>query len=287
MLRHQAFAAAVMSTGQSTMFFQPDLFDDRNRGETRPRSGRPRADAPPDAAGLSDAELLAKLEEASPRDIERVCSEILSRSLADAVPLLESLWRHFAGFGITKPFREQVCALRTLAGLDHGSARAALKGIILSEGLPASLHDVAVQAAAEARLTVPSEFLQPSLRHPDPDVRAAAFRLSHQAGLPADLLRTGLGDPSAVVRREAAIALGLRGLADARTFLLDELERQPSDMLIMALAAIGDDDVIVHLGRCATTHPAHKDLIADLLEEMDDPKALAVAARLREGPGEL
>lgn len=289
MLRHRAFAApaaaaAVMSAGQATMSFQPDLFDDHHRGEAQPRSARRRTDAPPDTAGFSDAELLAKLEEANPRDIERVCSEVLSRSLADAVPLLESLWRRFAGFGITKPFREQVCALRTLAGLDHGSARAALKDIILSEGLPASLHGVAVQAAAAARLTVPSEFLQPSLEHSDPDVRAAAFRLSHQAGLPADLLRAGLGDPSAAVRREAAIALGLLGLADARTFLLDELERQPSDTLIMALAAIGDEDAIVHLGRCAAAHPAHADLVADLLEEMDDPKALTVAARLREGP---
>ena len=265
---------------------QPDLFDDRHRGETRPRSGRNRAGEPPDIAGFSDRELLARLEEASPRDIEGLCAEVLSRSLADAVPLLESLWRRFVGFGITKPFREQVCVLRTLAGLDHESARAALKRIVPSQELPASLHGVALQAAAQARLTVPPDSLQPFLRHSDPDVRAAAFRLSRQARLPPDLLRAGLKDPSAAVRREAAITLGLRGIRDARAILLDELARRPSNTLITALAAIGDDDVIVHLGRCAAAQPAHADLIADLLEEMDDPRAVAVAGRLRKEPSE-
>ena len=143
-----------------------------------------------------------------------------------------------------------------------------------------------MRAAAQARLTVPSEFLQPFLRHSDPDVRAAAFRLSRQARLSPDLLRAGLEDPSVAVRREAAITLGLRGIRDARAILLDELARRPSDTLITALAAIGDDDVIVHLGRCAKAHPAHAGLIAELLEEMDGPRAPAVAASLREGPTE-
>ena len=266
------------------MFFQPDLFDNFHRGETRPRSGRYRSRECSDIAGLSDGELLARLEEADPRDIEHVCSEVLSRSLMAAVPLLEGLWRRFVGFGVTKPLPEQICVLRTLARLDHETARAALKGIVSSNRLPASLRDVALQAATEARITVPPEFLQLFLKNPDPDVRTVAFSLSHQAGLPSSIVRQGLGDLSASVRREAAITLGLRGFRDVRAILLNELEGQPSDTLIAALAAIWDDDVIVHLGRCAAAHPAHAELIADLLEEMDDPRALAVARRLREEP---
>lgn len=265
------------------MSFQPDLFDDYHRGETQPRSGSRRPRKFPDIAELSDGELLGRLQEADPRDIERVCSEILSRSLAVAVPLLEGLWRRFVGFGVTKPFPEQICVLRTLASLDHDNARTALKGIVSSNRLPASLHGVALQAAADARLTVPAGLLQPLLEHPDPDVRVTAFRLSHQARLSPNLVRQGLRDPSAAVRREAAISLGLLGFPDAKEILLNELAARPSDTLIAALAVIWDDDVIVHLGRCAAANPAHAGLVADFLEEMDDPKALAVARRLRKG----
>ncbi len=267
------------------MSFQPDLFGDYHRGETRPRSGSHRPRKLPDIAELSDGELLGRLQEADPRDIERVCSEILSRSLAvAAVPLLEGLWRRFLGFGVSKPLPEQICVLRTLAGLDHDDARAALKRIVSSNRLPTSLYDVALQAAAEARLTVPAGLVQPLLEHPDPDVRVAAFRLSHPVRLSPNLLRQGLRDLSAAVRREAAITLGLGGFPEAKTILLNELAAQPSDTLIAALVAIWDDDVIVHLGRCAAAHPALAGLVADFLEEMDDPKALAVAERLRKGP---
>ena len=52
-------------------------------------------------------------------------------------------------------------------------------------------------------------------------------------------------------RRSAAIALAHRGDAGARDTLLRELERSPSEAPVDALAAIADEDAMVHLGRCA------------------------------------
>ena len=173
------------------------------------------------------------------------------------MPALEELWRRFAGYGIGAPLVEQRAVLGTLAQLDCGAARAALKGIVLSGGLPASLLSAALRAAADAGLALPAAFVGPLLDHGDIAVREPAF-----------------------IRRSGALALGNLGDAGAREALIEELIRNPSGEVIEALAAIADDDVIVHLGRCAECHPAFVDIVLDILREMGSAKAARLARRL-------
>ena len=79
---------------------QPDLFDDpggiggevvRTPSVTAPR---------PLAAALSDGELIAMLPQAGRSNVEPLSAEVVSRSLIEAVPAVEALWRRLSGFGI-------------------------------------------------------------------------------------------------------------------------------------------------------------------------------------------
>ena len=143
--------------------FQPDLFDDpgRDRGEAaRPPSV---AVAGPPAAALSDGELIAMLPQADRSNVEALSAEVVSRALTEAVPALQALWRRFSGFGVRVPYPEQRAVLSTLARLECEAARAALRAIVLSKGLPASLLPAAARAAAEAGLGLPAAFVAPLL----------------------------------------------------------------------------------------------------------------------------
>lgn len=260
---------------------QPDLFDERSHaGERRLRRGNVADEREKPAAGeLSDDELLRMLPKADMSDVDALCSEIVSRSLQEAVPVLESLWRRFVGFGVETPLPEQRTALGALALLDGEAARAALERIVLSDRVSGSLLPVALRAAADAGLSLPAGFLAPCLGHEDAAVRAPAFELALQARgeLSSHLFRDGLADPVASIRRRAAIAMGVRGDGEARAHLIGELARDPSTDVIEALAAIWNDDVIVHLGRCAGRHPALGRVIVDVLRDIDSPKASRLA----------
>ena len=271
--------------GRAAVEGQPGLFDERglvevNRSTTpaAPRTGAAAAD-------FTKGELIAMLPHATPTNVERLCAAVVSRSLGEAVPALERLWRRFAGFGIGEPLVEQRAVLNTLARLGCGPARAALKRIVLSKGLPASQLPMALRAASDAGLVLPAAFLAPLLRHGEAAVREPAFALAPKAGVPDVALRAGLRDASAPVRRAAAIALGTLGAGAAGGALIAELARDPSRKVIGALAAIGDDEAIVHLGRCAERYPALAGTVIDVLHDMESGRAVRLAARLEAGLG--
>ena len=270
------------AAGRATAESQPDLFDERSLIDAGSVAvaARVAPEAPPDAAGLSDAALIALLPQATMSNVETLCSEVLSRRLVTAVPALENLWRRFAGFGLRVPLVEQRAVLGTLARLEDARACTALRGIVLSKGLPASLLPLAMRAAAEAALSLPAGFVGPLLVHEDETVRAAAFALAPRAGVPVELLREGLSDQSAPVRRLASIALGIAGNAAAVVPLVAELARDPSEKVIEALTMIGNEDAIVHLGRCAENHPALAGTILNALREMDSARAQRLARHL-------
>ena len=194
---------------------QLDLFDDPATAESGrspvPINRRARISA----SRLTDGELIAMLPEANLLNAEALCAEVVSRSLLEAVPALERLWRRFIGFGIRVPFAEQRAVLGTLGRMDGEAARAALKVIVLSKSLPASLLPFALRAATRAGLALPTAVVAPLLSHPDVAVREPAFALAANAGVGGDWRRDGLTDPSASVRRLAAIAMGTLG--DARS----------------------------------------------------------------------
>ena len=198
---------------------------------------------------------------------------------------LEALWRRFAGYGVETPLVEQLTVLGTLARLDDAAARLALRRIVLSRGLPDSVLPAAARAAAEAGLGLPAGFIAPLLGHEDVVVREPAFALAMKAGVSDLLLREGLSDGSASVRCLAAIAMGNRGEAEVRGRLLEELARAPTKGVIEALAPIWDDDVIVHLGRCAERHPDLAGTVIDMLRDMESGKAERLARRLEAGSG--
>ena len=259
---------------------QPDLFDDHGRVEGEvalPPSVLPTG---PAAAELTDGELIAMLPQAGRSNVEALSAEVVCRSLAEAVPALEALWHRFSGFGAEVPYPEQRAVLSALARLECEAARAALRRIVLSKELPASLLPAAARAAAEAGFGLPAAFVAPLLMHDDVAVREPAFALAVRAGIGGGRLRDGLTDPSPVVRRLAAIAMGMRGDAEARERLVDELERNPTAEVIEALAGIGDDDAIVHLGRCAERHPALAESVLDGLRDMESAKAERLVGRL-------
>ncbi len=179
--------------GRAKSESQPDLFAERGLTDARGVEMPPVPDTPLVPADLTDEALIALLPQASMLAAQGLCSEAASRGLVEAVPALEQLWRRFAGFGIATPLVEQRAVLNALARLDCAAARTALRGIVLSKGLPASLLPAALGAAAEAALSLPAGFVGPLLEHEDASVRAAAFALAPRAGVPVELLRDGLG----------------------------------------------------------------------------------------------
>ncbi len=263
---------------------QLDLFAERGRVTPRhvPDPGASSAATPVET--LTDDELLESIPKTGPSNIEAVCSQLVSRSLETAVPALEALWRRFVGFGVEKPLREQLAIVNTLARLGGRDARLALRRIVLSRSLPASLLPTALQAAVDSGLALPARFVRPLLDHGDAAVRGAAFALAARTNVAADRLREGLSDRSATNRRLAAIALGLRGDSGARQPLYDALARAPSTEVIEAITAVWDDDAIVHLGRCARRHPRLAGAVLDALRDIGSPRARSVASNLESGP---
>ena len=157
---------------------QPDLFDERTRfgaGRVPVSTNR---NARITSSRLTDGELIAMLPEADLLNVEALCAEVVSRSLDEAVPALESLWRRFVGFGIRVPFVEQRAVVNTLGRVDGEAARAALREIVLSKALPASLLPFALRASAQSGLPLPTGFIAPLLSHPDAAVREPAFALA-------------------------------------------------------------------------------------------------------------
>ena len=211
-----------------------------------------------------------RLINTGPADVDDLCAEVKARSLHDAVPALEALWRRFAGFGIRFPLPEQLAVLDTLASLNAPSARAALGAIVVEPALPESLHCTALRAAARASLALPVAFVSRFLDHGDGETREAAYQLACQIARSGIRLQDGLNDPRDSIRTMVAIALANRGNAIARPHLLVALRRTPTIAIIEAIAAIWNHEVIVALGRCAEQHPEFTADIIDILRDIDD-----------------
>ena len=261
--------------------FQPDLFDARDDDVSGHAPAAPMAEAATPIEDSTDGDLLEALPRAGLSNVDALCSEIVARSLLAAVPALEALWQNFTGFGPNKPHRQQLAVIDTLARLDGATSHAALRRIVLLRTLPGSLLPAALQAAVQAGLALPATFIEPLLVHDETTVRRAAFSLALRSAVSIDRLREGLQDPTEGIRRLAGIALGLRGDSQARRLLLRELSRSPSPEVIDAITVIWDDDVIVHLGRCARRHPHLAGAVLSALHDIGTRRALTVAGNLQ------
>ncbi len=240
------------------------------------------ADKPLRPETLSDDDVLDRIPRAGISNVRLLCNLAVERSLGDrAVPALEALWRRFKGFGYGRPEPEQTAVIETLAKFRTERAREALSSIVTTRDLPPPLLPAALSAALSASLNLPADLLRPLLAHADPRVRELAAKLSGFGQPDIGALEACLDDTQPAVRRAAAVVLGQFGYAGARAILLNELQRTPTGEIVEALAAIADDDIVVLLGRCAETHPELAGRIAAELEEMETPRSLQVARRIR------
>ena len=231
---------------------------------------------------LSDEDILARIPSAGISDVGLLCNLAIERGLGDrAVPALETLWRRFKGFGYERPEPQQTAVIETLAKLGTARAKQLLVDIVTARDLPPPLLPAALSAARSAALHLPANFVRPLLAHADPRIRELAARLSGFGQPDIGALAACLDDTQPAVRRAAAIVLGQFGDARAKAILLSELQRTPTGEIVEALSAIADDDIVVHLGRCADAHPALAGRIAMGLEEMETPRSLRVARRIR------
>ena len=218
------------------------------------------------------------------RDASLLCDLVVRRGLGDrALPALDRLWRRFRGFGRARLLPEQQAVVETLARIGTKEARDRLARIVSAADLPPPLLPVALRAALSAGLALPRGFTGPLLRHADPPVRELAARLSRFGRPDIAALEESIGDAHAPVRRAAAVALGRLGRAGAKPVLLEELRRDPASEIVSALSGIADDDIPVHLGRCAEAHPALAETVAAALEEMETALSLKIARRIRAG----
>ena len=243
------------------------------------------ADKPFCPEALSDEDILDRLPDAGIADVRLLCDLIVERGLGDrAVPALEALWRRFKGFGLERPEPQQTAVIETLAKLGTARAKQLLVDIVTAASdLPPSLLPAALSAALSASPRLPPAFLSPLLAHADSRIRELAARLSGFGQPDIGALAACLDDTQQAVRRAAAIVLGQFGDARAKAILLSELQRTPTGEIVGALSAIADEDIIVHLGRCAEAHPALAERIATELEEMETSRSLRVARRIRGG----
>jgi hypothetical protein len=59
------------------------------------------------------------------------------------------------------------------------------------------------------------------------------------------------------------------------------LREEPSEEVIDAVSSIADEECIVQLGRIARTEPALSDAALNALEDIDQPRANAIATMVR------
>ena len=256
---------------------QFDLFGDRP--PAAPDAGPAPPPLQPDT--LSDDEILDRLPDAGMRDAVLLCRLVVERGLGDrALPALDRLWRRFRGYGRERPQPEQEAVVQALARIGTKAADR-LAGIVTAADLPPPLLPAALLAASEAGLGLPRGFAGPLLGHADPLVRERAARLGRFGGADIAALEELIGDVHRPVRRAAAVALGRLGGASAKPVLLEELFRDPAREIVTALAGIADDDIAVHLGRCAEAHPALAETVAAALEEIETELSLKIARRIR------
>jgi hypothetical protein len=274
-----------MATGlHESAFEQLDLF--AGAGVSTPAEPESMDWAPLDPARLSDAELIAVLPRARQVEAPGLAAETVRRRLADAVPALEALCRRFAGFGLDREVTEQVASLRSLAAVGGQPAAGAVTRLIVGGAVSGPGMRVALEAAATLGCRLPAERVAACLRDDDPRVREAACRCARGGAQVVAGLVELLTDLHGPVVHTAALALGRLGRREGHAVLVGLVHTAPSKEVVGALAGIAEDDDWVRLGQTALRVPELAEVVLEVLEESEEPRALAVAegVRRRTGP---
>lgn len=230
---------------------------------------------------LSDAALIAALPGSRLVDCHALCAEVARRRLTAAIPGLEALCRRFKGFGLEHPVPEQLAALRGLSAIGGPEAAAALSQMLADSVVQGPGVRDAVAAAAQLKCRLPVSVSLALLRHCEAEVRAAACRCARPHRDVIALLVDLLDDLNRPVAVAAACALGRAGSAEGRPLLTRLLRMQPNEEVIDAVWPVADEECVVQLGRIARTNPMLSAAAITALESTEDPRAQAIAARLR------
>jgi HEAT repeat protein len=140
---------------------------------------------------------------------------------------------------------------------------------------------IGVACAAQLRCRLPAMTALPLLRHPSPEVRAAACASAGPSSEIIAVLLELLDDLHESVRLAAAMALAGLGRREARSVLLPLLQRRPTAALIEAIAEIADSETLVLLGRIARTQPALATAAMAALATVENPQAEKILAALQ------
>ena len=238
----------------------------------------------PAATALDDQALIAAIPASNLTDSMALAAESGRRRLAEAVPSLEALCRRFSGFGAERMVPEQAAALQALAAIGGREAAQAVSQLIVRGVVQGPALILAVSTAARIGSTLPVDVLQSLLRHSDPDIRADACRCSRRHPELISVMIELLNDLNRGVARSAACALGQIGRIEARPMLTKLLREEPSEEVIDAVSLIADEECVIQLGRIARTESALSDAALNALEDMDQPRAAALAVAIRNRP---
>jgi hypothetical protein len=258
---------------------QLDLFDQpAGNVDTGPVTLQPSIDP----AAMSDEELLQGFANASLGSVKPLAREILRRRPKGWTEAAVSLWVRFLGFGVQSPMPEQVAVL----DLVRQSAAAPLLLQLLRRGPIADCLDpYLLPAAAVCGVRLPQATVLRGLAHLQPEVRAAAVWVATASKVPVKILHPLLSDTVREVRRAAATVIAEVGDAVAREPLLLEMRLQPDRRGLEALSSVANEDVVIRLGQIARQHRAWREIVTEVLQMIDDPKADIVAKRLDEDRG--
>jgi hypothetical protein len=235
----------------------------------------------PAATILDDQALIAAIPDSILADSIALATEAGRRRLAAAVPNLESLCRRFSGFGIDRMVPEQAAALQALAAIGGREAAQAVSRLIVRAIVQGPTLNLAVSTAAQIGSALPPDVLGSLLRHPDPGIRSSACGCARRSPDLISVIINLLDDLNQGVARSAACALGQIGRIEARPMLAKLLRDEPSEEVIDAVSAIADEECMVQLGRIARTEAALSDAALNALEDIDQPRATAIATAVR------
>jgi hypothetical protein len=232
-------------------------------------------------ADTEDEALVAAIADSCLSDSAILAAEAGRRRLAAAVPALASLCRRFAGFGLDHAVPEQVAALGGLAEIGGRNAADAVVQIIERAVVCGQTLQIALNTAATLHARLSEGVLRSLLAHTDPVIRAHACRCSRPFPDVIARLIDLLNDNDQTVARLAACALGRMGRIEARPMINNLLRHAPSADVIDASASIANDESVVLLGRIARAGSSLSAAALDVLEDMDDARAGAIAAAVR------
>jgi len=230
---------------------------------------------------MDDEELIAAIPESSLADCCILAAEAGRRRLSAAVPALATLCRRFAGFGSRRAVSEQAAAFESLAAIGGRHAAHVVSEMIERAVVQGPTLQNAVRAAAQLGSPLSPDALRKLLRHAEPGIRAEACRCARPLPELISILVDLLDDLDQTVVTSAASALGRMGRIEARPILKSLLEDDPSEDVIDAVSSIADEECLVLLGRIARSNSALADTALSGLENVDDRRAVTIAAAIR------